>query len=130
MTRAGKAKLMTGLGRFYTVLVYIFLFLPISVIVVNSMNATTSKPYLSWKGFTLSWYVKLWSNTELLSSFGNTMIIAIVSTLVSTAIGTLAAVGLYRYRFRERISSTDFSTYRWSYLRSSSEYHCCRCSPE
>ncbi|MDD4526233.1 MAG: ABC transporter permease [Lachnospiraceae bacterium] len=100
MTRAGKAKLMTGLGRFYTVLVYIFLFLPISVIVVNSMNATTSKPYLSWKGFTLSWYAKLWSNTELLSSFGNTMIIAIVSTLVSTAIGTLAAVGLYRYRFR------------------------------
>ena len=84
----------------FCALVYIFLFLPISVIVVNSMNATTSKPYLSWKGFTLDWYVKLWDNTALLSSFGNTMIIAVVSTILSTIIGTLAAVGMYKYKFK------------------------------
>lgn len=84
----------------FCALVYIFLFLPISVVVVNSMNATTSKSYLSWKGFTLDWYVKLWDNTALLSSFGNTIIIAVVSTILATIIGTLGAVGMYKYKFK------------------------------
>ena len=83
----------------YCTLVYLFLFLPISVIVVNSFNATTTKPYMSWKGFTLDWYVKLWDNSSLLEAFGNTMIIAGVSTLLATVIGTLGAIGMYRYRF-------------------------------
>ena len=39
--------------KIYMVMIYAFLFLPIVVIVVNSFNATTSKPYLSWKGFSL-----------------------------------------------------------------------------
>lgn len=81
-------------------LVYIFLFLPISVIVVNSFNATTTKPYMSWKGFTLDWYVKLWDNSSLLEAFSNTMIIAIVSTILATVIGTLGAIGMYRYKFK------------------------------
>lgn len=80
--------------------VYIFLFLPISVIVVNSMNATTTKPYLSWKGFTFDWYIKLFDNDALLSSFGNTMFIAIMSTLLATVIGTLGAIGMYKYKFK------------------------------
>lgn len=84
----------------YCILIYIFLFLPIAVIVVNSFNATTSKPYLSWKGFSFIWYAKIWSNTELLSAFGNTMMIALISTLLSTVIGTLGAVGMYKYKFR------------------------------
>ena len=87
-------------NTFFCALVYLFLFLPIFVIVVNSMNATTSKPYLTWKGFTLAWYVKLFDNTELLGSFRNTLIIATVSTLLSTAIGTLGAVGMYKYKFK------------------------------
>ncbi|MGN0415322.1 MAG: ABC transporter permease [Agathobacter sp.] len=100
MKRKTKTKVHKTANLVFCGLVYIFLFLPISVIVVNSMNATTSKPYLSWKGFTLDWYVKLWDNTALLSSFGNTMIIAVVSTILSTIIGTLAAVGMYKYKFK------------------------------
>ena len=84
------------------VMIYAFLFLPIVVIVVNSFNATTSKPYLSWKGFSLRWYAEIWSNTDLLSAFGNTMIIAAVTTILATAIGTLGAVGMYKYKFRGR----------------------------
>lgn len=80
--------------------VYIFLFLPISVIVVNSMNATTTKPYLSWKGFTFDWYIKLFDNDALLSSFGNTMIIALTSTILATIVGTLGAIGMYKYKFK------------------------------
>lgn len=100
MKRRTKTKIHKLFNILMCALVYIFLFLPISVIVVNSLNATTSKPYLSWKGFTFDWYVKLWDNTSLLSAFGNTMIIAVVSTLLATIIGTLGAVGMYKYKFR------------------------------
>ncbi len=83
----------------YCFLIYLFLFIPIIVIVINSFNATTSKPYLSWKGFTFDWYIKLFDNTALLGSFGNTIMIAVCSTLVSVMIGTIAAIGMYRYKF-------------------------------
>lgn len=84
----------------FCTLVYLFLFLPITVIVVNSFNATTTKPYMSWKGFTFDWYIKLWDNSSLLESFGTTMIIAVVSALLATVIGTLGAIGMYKYKFR------------------------------
>lgn len=100
MSRNSRKKAKKGISGAFCVLVYLFLFLPISVIVVNSTNATTSKPYLSWKGFTLDWYVKLFDNTPLLQAFGNTMVIAVVSTLLATVIGTIGAVGIYRYHFR------------------------------
>ena len=89
MKKKKREKRNQRLGIGFCALVYLFLFLPISVIVVNSFNATTTKPYMSWKGF-----------TSLLEAFGNTMIIAIVSTLLATIIGTLAAIGMYRYKFR------------------------------
>ena len=102
MTRIRKRKAAVVAKTVYCILIYIFLFLPISVVVVNSFNATTTKPYLSWKGFTFDWYGKLFdgSNAELLGAFGNTMIIALVSTILASMIGTLAAVGMYKYKFR------------------------------
>ncbi len=98
--RQKKKKACKGVGIGFVSLMYIFLFLPIIVIVVNSFNATRSKPYMTWKGFTFDWYIKLFENDALLSSFGNTMIIAVVSTLLATIIGTLGAIGMYRYKFK------------------------------
>ncbi len=100
MNRRTKKIIKKVLSIIFCTCVYIFLFLPISVIVVNSFNATTTKPYLTWKGFTFDWYIELFDNSSLLASFGTTMIIAVVSTLLATAIGTLAAVGMYKYKFR------------------------------
>ena len=100
MKKKGKEKRNKGLSIVFCSAVYLFLFLPIFVVVANSFNATTTKPYLGWKGFTLDWYVKLWKNSSLLESFGNTMLIALLSTLLSTIIGTLGAVGIYRYKFK------------------------------
>ena len=94
MSRHTKTKFKKISGTVFCSIVYIFLFLPISVIVVNSFNATTSKPYQSWKGFTFDWYIKLFENKSLLESFGATMAIAIITTLLATAIGTIAAVGM------------------------------------
>lgn len=100
MSRKGKLKARKAFSIVYCILFYLFLFLPIAVIVVNSFNATTSKPYLSWKGFTLDWYMKIWENSSLLGAFGNTMIIAGISTILAAAIGTLGAVGMYKYKFK------------------------------
>lgn len=100
MRRKTKTKAKKGISIAFCTLVYLFLFLPISVIVVNSFNATTTKPYMSWKGFTFDWYVKLWSNSSLIEAFGNTMIIAIVSTILATIIGSLGAIGMYKYKFK------------------------------
>lgn len=102
MKRTTKRKIKKTAGVLFITLVYIFLFLPIAVIIVNSFNASTSKPYLTWRGFTFDWYVKLWDNTSLLQSFGNTVIIAVASTLIATIIGTIGAVGMYKYKFRVR----------------------------
>jgi len=100
MTRASKKRAGKISSVVFCCLVYIFLFLPIAVVVVNSFNATTSKPYLIWKGFTLNWYATLWENTALLESFGNTILLAAMSTLLATIIGTIGAVGMYKYKFR------------------------------
>lgn len=84
----------------YCGLIYAFLFLPIAVIVINSFNANTFKPYLKWQGFSLVWYGKLFGDTALLGSFGNTILLAVTSTLLSVIIGTIAAVGMYKFKFR------------------------------
>ena len=100
MSRKVKAFIKKISSVIFCGLVYIFLFLPIVVIIVNSFNATTSKPYQTWKGFTFDWYIKLFDNSTLLESFSATMTVAIISTLLSTAIGTIAAVGMYKYKFK------------------------------
>lgn len=100
MNRIMKKKAVRLIQVVYCGLIYLFLFLPILVIVTNSFNRNTSKPYMTWKGFSLIWYEKLFQNSSLLSSFGNTILVALFSTLLAVLVGTLAAVGMYKYKFR------------------------------
>lgn len=100
--RQTKHKLSRGTGIVFCALIYAILFLPIVIVVANSFNGNTEKPYLSWGGFSLRWYVHLFQNGSLLASFGNTMLLAITTTVLATALGTLGAVGLYRYKFPGR----------------------------
>lgn len=100
--RQTKHKLSRGTGIVFCALIYAILFLPIVIVVANSFNGNTEKPYLSWDGFSLRWYVHLFQNGPLLASFGNTMLLAITTTVLATALGTLGAVGLYRYKFPGR----------------------------
>ena len=86
----------------FCTLIYAILFLPIVIVVVNSFNGNLKKPYLTWGGLSLHWYQKLFENGPLLASFGNTMILAITTTVLATTLGTLGAAGLYRYKFRGR----------------------------
>ena len=79
-------------------LVFGFLFLPILVLVIFSFN--TSKLNIVFEGFTLEWYKALFNNPMLLEALKNTFIVAIISTLCATLIGTISAYGLYKYDFK------------------------------
>lgn len=80
------------------ILVFTFLFLPIFVLIVFSFN--TSKLNIVFEGFTLKWYKELFSNTMLLESLKNTLLVAGISTVVSTVVGTISAYALHKFNFK------------------------------
>jgi spermidine/putrescine transport system permease protein len=76
-------------------MVYVFLYAPIVVLVVMSFNSVDS-PY-SFGGFSLKWYGELASDGDVREGLVNTLIVAVGSTVLSTVLGTLLAVGLARH---------------------------------
>jgi len=83
--------------KYFSLLVYFFLYAPILLLIIFSFNE--SKLNAVWKGFTLAWYVKLSGNVYILNAFKNSLIIAVVATIGSTFIGTMAGFGMSRFRF-------------------------------
>lgn len=81
-----------------TIAVLVFFYLPIAVLVANSFNA--SRFGGRWDGFTLAWYARLGHAPDVWHAFGNTLLIAIGATLISTMLGTTAAFALHRYQTR------------------------------
>jgi spermidine/putrescine transport system permease protein len=77
---------------------YLFLYLPIIILVIFSFNASR---YASgvWRGFSLQWYTSLFSNEPIGVALKNTLIVAGVSTFVSTIFGTMVALAMERYKF-------------------------------
>jgi spermidine/putrescine transport system permease protein len=73
-------------------LVYIFLYVPILVLIVLSFNKSGLPT--AWTGFSTEWYGKLIANPKILSAAGNSLIVALASTVISTAVGTLLAMGM------------------------------------
>ena len=78
--------------------VYLFLYLPLLVVVVFSFN--DSKLNAEWVGFTTGWYVKLLHNNEMLVAARNSLLIALVASIVATVLGTMAGFSLHKYRMR------------------------------
>lgn len=83
-------------SRIYIALVFIFLYAPIFVLIVNSFNKSKSRTV--WTGFTFDWYVKLFNNDVILKSLFNTLLVAIIASVVSTILGTAAAIGIYNMK--------------------------------
>lgn len=76
---------------------FFFLYVPLVALIAFSFN--DSKRNIVWRGFTLKYYEKAYNNSYLHEAFLNSMIVAGISTAVSTVIGSMLAVALYRYRF-------------------------------
>lgn len=79
--------------RLYTFLIFLFLYAPIIVLIVFSFNNSKSRG--NWSGFTFKWYIELFKNAEVLKALYYTLLIAVLSSIISTIIGTFAAIGIY-----------------------------------
>ncbi|NOX62554.1 MAG: ABC transporter permease [Chloroflexi bacterium] len=82
----------------YGVLAYLFLYLPIVILVVFSFNDSRSTS--QWQGFTVDWYYAMFDDRQIILSLWNSFFLAVVSTIIATVLGTLIALGLERYSFR------------------------------
>ncbi len=85
-------------SKFYTAFIFIFLFAPIVVLLVFSFNEAKSLSVFS--GFSLKWYEELFRDENTLESVKNTLILACAATVISTVMGTAAAVGIHKLRKR------------------------------
>ncbi|KAA0017269.1 ABC transporter permease [Salinicola corii] len=80
-------------------LTLIFLYLPLAVVVLFSFNASNSAA--SMTGLSLRWYHQLLGNEQIMAAFGNTLILALCSSVIALVIGCLIGYGMYRHRHRK-----------------------------
>ena len=80
------------LSSLYVWLVMVFLYAPIAVLIIFSFNDSKSRN--TWTGFTLRWYEELFHDRVIIQSFIVMLVVAIVSSVIATVLGTLAAIGL------------------------------------
>ena len=85
---------MKVLSKIYTVLIFLFLYAPIVVLIVFSFNDTDTMSRSVFYGFSLRWYRRLFQDGMILDALKNTLIIAVVAAVVSTVLGTIAAIGI------------------------------------
>lgn len=106
------SRLLAGVGGWAlaanAVLMLAFLYLPILILVALSFNRATVLEggrvvgTTVWKGFTFDWYRVMLENRRVLDALQNTLTVGLLSTLISTVIGTMVALAINRYRFRGR----------------------------
>ena len=77
---------------FYLVIIMAFLYAPIVTMMVLSFNSSKSRT--QWGGFTLDWYAQMFASRNIMSALHNTLLIAFLSALIATVIGTAAAIGI------------------------------------
>ena len=91
---------MKKTNKILTILIFIFLYIPMAVLVVASFN--TGKDITQFEGFTLNQYKELFRDEALLGLLGNSVLIALLSTAISVAFGTMAAVGIHSLKPKMR----------------------------
>ena len=91
---------MKKANRILTILIFVFLYIPMAVLIVGSFN--TGKDLTEFEGFTLKQYAELFRDEDLLGLLGNSILIALLSTAISVAFGTFAAVGIHRLKPKMR----------------------------
>ena len=80
------------LMRTYVIMVFCFMYLPIAVMIAFSFNESKSRS--NFTGFTLGWYKSLFHNEMILSALGLSLVLALVSSIIATVLGTLATLGI------------------------------------
>jgi spermidine/putrescine transport system permease protein len=83
--------------RLWLAAVMLFLYAPLIILVAFSFN--DSRRNIVWRGFTFDWYAQALTDQSLLTAFANSLVIAALATAISLALGTMAAIALWRFRF-------------------------------
>ncbi|MBN9887637.1 ABC transporter permease [Salipiger abyssi] len=83
--------------RGYAILVYLFMFLPVAVVVLLSFNASQFGSF-PMTGFSFRWFVELAQNEAILRAFRTSIVLGLLTALISTTLGVLASLALVRYR--------------------------------
>ena len=91
---------MKHFNRTVTILVFIFLYIPMILLAVASFN--TGLDIATFKGFTLRQYANLFKDSTLLTLLRNSLIIAVLSSVIATVVGTMAAVGIHSMKGKLR----------------------------
>ena len=99
---------MKRASKIYTALIMIFLFAPMVILLVFSFNEAKSLSVFS--GFSLKWYRELFRDDETLKAVANTLVLAVLAALVSTVMGTAAAVGINKLRNKVLRTAMDSVT--------------------
>lgn len=84
------------LQRIYIALILIFLYAPILILIVLSFNESKSRS--KWGGFTFKWYIELFQNSDIMNALYTTLLLAFLSALIATIIGTFASLGISRMK--------------------------------
>ncbi|MCB1754295.1 MAG: ABC transporter permease [Gammaproteobacteria bacterium] len=87
-----------SLIRFLTILVYLFMFLPVAIVVLLSFNANQFGSF-PIEGFSMRWFEALWNNEAIIRAFKVSLVLAGLTALLSTTMGVLASLALVRYEF-------------------------------
>ena len=86
--------------RIYLAVIFLFLYLPILVLIVLSFNNSRSR--VVWGGFTLKWYASCFTDETIMNAFVTTLQITLTAAIASTVIGTLAAIGISAMKKKNR----------------------------
>ena len=89
-----------SLDKVYLTLIFIFLYLPILVLIVLSFN--NSKSRVIWGGFTFNWYRELFSSSMIMDAFWTTILLTMTASLAATLLGTLAAIVIHSMKKNAR----------------------------
>ena len=91
---------MKRTNRLVTILIFVFLYIPMAVLIVASFS--TGKDITKFEGFTFQQYVELFRDKDLLGLLGNSILIALLSTGISVGFGTVAAIGIHSLKPKMR----------------------------
>ncbi len=100
-------RFLSFLKHSYLGLVILFMYLPILVMIV--MSFTESRTAVQWRGFSFGAYTSLFKDADVLDALITTLVVAAVSSIVSTVIGTASAIGLHSMRRRPRMVVESFT---------------------
>ena len=91
---------MKKANQLYIAIVFIYLYVPLAVLVINAFNA--NRYGLQWDGFTFRWFLAMVDNHSLIEAARNSLLVAVSSATMATMIGALGAIAMYLNQFKGR----------------------------